>query len=184
MYTNIKTKNGKKLWLQALVDSECIYTGIDKQLVKEERIKTELMERSFEVFNVDEMKNGKVTQFAPLEVEINRYKEQIDAVVMDLNSTDMFLGYNWLVKHNPEVNWSTGTMWFTRCLKTYRTKHQNISFIPKNQRTQAEDQKNNEYQEIGKKPDPTNLEDLLNYIQPFTYLFNKKKFKKLLERRE
>ena len=73
-----------------MVDSKCIYTGIDKQLIKEERIKTETMERLFEVFNVDRMKNGKVTQFVPLEVEINKYKEQIDAVVMDLNSTDIF----------------------------------------------------------------------------------------------
>ena len=32
--------------------------------------------------------------------------------------------------------------------------------------------------------DKTNPEDLLEYIQPFTYLFNKKKFKKLSERRE
>jgi len=45
-----------------------------------------------------------------LEVEINRYKEQIDAAVTDLNGMDMFLGYNWLVKHNLEVNWNTGTM--------------------------------------------------------------------------
>ena len=36
--------------------------------------------------------------------------------------------------------------------------------------------------EINKKPDKTNPEDLLEYIQPFTHLFNKKKFKKLLER--
>ena len=35
---------------------------------------------------------------------------------------------------------------------------------------------------IGKKPDKTNLEDLLEYIWPFIYLFNKKKFKKLPER--
>ncbi len=34
---------------------------------------------------------------------------------------------------------------------------------------------------IGKKPDKTNPEDFLEYIQPFTYLFNKKKFEKLLE---
>jgi len=34
---------------------------------------------------------------------------------------------------------------------------------------------------IGKKPDPTNLEDLLEYIQTFTYFFNKKKFERLLE---
>ena len=38
---------------------------------------------------------------------------------------------------------------------------------------------NNE--EIGKKPNKTNLEDLPDYIWLFTYLFNKKKFEKLLE---
>ena len=37
----------------------------------------------------------------------------------------------------------------------------------------------NRQQKIGKEPDSTNLEDLPEYIQPFTYLFNKKKFKKL-----
>ena len=38
--------------------------------------------------------------------------------------------------------------------------------------------------EIGKEPDRTNSEDLPEYIQPFMYLFNKKKFEKLLERYE
>jgi len=38
------------------------------------------------------------------------------------------------------------------------------------------------YQEIEKKLDPTNLEDLPEYIQHFTHLFNKKKFEKLSER--
>ena len=36
-----------------------------------------------------------------------------------------------------------------------------------------------EHQKISKEPDPTNLEDLLEYIQPFIYLFNKKKFERL-----
>jgi len=35
--------------------------------------------------------------------------------------------------------------------------------------------------EIWKESDATNLEDLLEYIRPFTHLFNKKKFEKLLE---
>ena len=143
MHTNIKMKNRKELWLQALVDSGYIYTGINKQLVKEEKIKMELMERSFKVFNTDGMKNREVTQFAPLEVEINRHKEQIYAVITDLNGMDMFLGYNWLVKHNPEVNWNTGTIWFTRCLKTCRTRHQDISFTLKYWRTQVTDEKDN-----------------------------------------
>jgi len=32
--------------------------------------------------------------------------EKIDIVVTDLNNIDIFLGYNWLVKYNPEVNWN------------------------------------------------------------------------------
>ena len=39
-----------------MVDSVCTYTRINKQLVKEERIKTELIDMLFEVFNVDGMK--------------------------------------------------------------------------------------------------------------------------------
>jgi len=101
------------------VNSECTHTGIDKQLVKEERIKTEPIDRLFEVFNADWTRNREVIQFVLLEVGINGYKEKIDAAVTDLNSTDMFLWYDWLVKHNPEVNWNTETIWFTRCLKMY-----------------------------------------------------------------
>ena len=38
--------------------------------------------------------------------------------------------------------------------------------------------------EIRKKLDKMNPEDLPDYIRPFIHLFNKKKFEKLLERRE
>ena len=37
---------------------------------------------------------------------------------------------------------------------------------------------------ISKELDKTNPEDLPDYIRPFMYLFNKKKFKKLPERHE
>ena len=36
--------------------------------------------------------------------------EKIYAAVTNLNSTDMFLGYNWLVKYNSEVNWDKETI--------------------------------------------------------------------------
>ena len=41
---------------------------------------------------------------ALLEIKIDGHTEQLEAVVTDLNETDMFLGHDWLVKHNPEVN--------------------------------------------------------------------------------
>ena len=47
---------------------------------------------------------------APLENEINGHKEQLEAAVMNLNRMDMFLGYDWLVKHNLEVNWKNETI--------------------------------------------------------------------------
>ena len=104
MQANVKTKNGKKLKVKALVDSGCTHIGIDKQLVKDKRIQTKLINFSFEVFNTDRTKNREVTKVAPLEVEINRHKETLEAAVTDLDGTDMFLGHDWLVKHNLEVN--------------------------------------------------------------------------------
>ena len=56
---------------------------------------------------------------------------------MDLNSMDIFLEHNQLAKHNPEVNWDKGTIQFMRCLKTCKTKYQDIMF--KTRRAQATD---------------------------------------------
>ena len=70
MQTNIKTKTEKELRLQVLVNSGYTHTRIDKQLVKEEKIKMKPMDRSFEVFNADGTKNGEVTQFALLKVDV------------------------------------------------------------------------------------------------------------------
>ena len=95
---------------KAQVDLECIYMRIDKQLVKEEQIKMEPIDRSFRVFNIDRTKNKEVTRFVLLELEINRHMEKIDVAVTDLNSTNMFLEYDWLIKYNPEVNWGKGTI--------------------------------------------------------------------------
>jgi len=104
MQANVKTKNGKELKVKALVDSGYIHTEIDEQLIKNKRIQTKLINFSFKVFNTDETKNGEVTKVAPLEIEINIHKETLEAAVTDLDGTNMFLGHDWLVKHNLEVN--------------------------------------------------------------------------------
>ena len=58
-------------------------------------------------------------------------------------------------------------------------KHQDIKF--KTRRTQVIKITAQDNGEIGKELNKTNLEDLPGYIWPFTHLFNKKKFEKLLE---
>jgi len=177
---DVKTKNSKKLKVKALVNSRCTHTGIDKQLVKNKRIQMKPIK--FEVFNADGMENKEVTRVASLEIEINGHKEQLEAAVMDLDGTDMFLGHDWLVRHNPEVNQKNGTIRFTRCPGQCMMKHKDIRF--KTRRTKATDNMEQDNSKIGKELDRTNPEDLPDYIRPFTHLFNKKKFEKLPERRE
>ena len=114
------------------------------------------------MFNVDGMKNREVTKVVPLEVKINGHKKQLEAVVTDLNRTDIFLGHDWLVKHNSEVNWKNRIMKFIRCPESCKIKYQDIEF--KTRRTQAMENKEQDNSEIGKESDATNPEDLPDYI--------------------
>ena len=117
---------------------------------------------SFEVFNADKTKNGEITKVVSLEIKINRHKEILEAVVMDLDGTDMFLGHDWLIKHNPEVNWKNRTIKFTRYPESCTMKHEDIRF--KTRRTKAMENMEQDNREIGKEPDKTNPEDLPEYI--------------------
>ena len=180
MQAQVKTKNGKNLKVKALVDSGCTHTEINKQLVKDKNIQTKKIDFSF---NADGTKNGEVTKVAPLEVEINGHKKSLEAAIMDLDGTDMFLGHDWLVKHNLEVNWKNGTIKFMRCSGNCTMTHKDIWFNSRQTKDmETEDKQEQDNGKIGKKPDKTNPEDLPEYIWPFTHLFNKKKFKNLPER--
>ena len=162
MQANVKIENGKKLKVKILVDSGCTHTEINEQLVKDKKIKTKPINFSFEVFNADRTKNGEVTKVVPLEIKINNHKEQLEAAVTDLDEMDMFLGYDWLVKHNPEVNWKNSTIQFMRCPGQCTIKHEDIRFNTR--RTKAMDTTEQDNGEIGKEPDKTNPEDLPEYI--------------------
>jgi len=158
-------KNRKKLKVKALVDSEYTHTGIDEQLVKDKRIQMKSIDFSFKVFNTNGTKNGEVTKIVSREIEINGHKETLEAAVTDLDGMDMFLGHDWLVKHNPEVNWKNRTIKFMRCLGNCTMTHKNIQFNFR--QTKAMETKENQEQdnrEIGKEPDKTNPEDLPEYI--------------------
>ena len=185
MQANVKTKNSKRLKVKALVDSSCIYTGINKQLVKDKKIPTKLINFSFKVFNANGMKNGEVTKVVSLKIEINGHKETLEAAVTDLDGTDMFLGHDWLVKYNLEVNWKNGTIKFMRCPGNCIMNHEDIRFkTRRTKETETKDIMIQDNREIEKEPDKTNPEDLPEYIRPFMHLFNNKKFEKLLERWE
>ena len=67
----------------------------------------------------------------------------------------MFLGHDWLVKHNPKINWKNRTIWFMRCPESYKIKYQDIEF--KARRIQTMKTKEQDNGEIKKEPNATNL---------------------------
>ena len=184
MHPTIKTEDGRKLKVKALIDSGCTNTTIARKTVEEKRIPTKSLPKPFDVYNSDGSRNGEKTikEFVPLEINSNGHIEQIDAVVSEIKETDLFLGHNWLVEHNPEVDWKEGIIQFTRCPGHCKTEHESIRFTPWSRRLLPKEEE--ESNGGDKEPDPTNPEDLPKYVQPFTHLFNKKKFEKLPERQE
>src|SRR5882762_10091179 len=45
----------------------------------------------------------------------NKHWEDMDFGITNLDDHDIFLGYDWLQHHNPEINWQTREINFSRC---------------------------------------------------------------------
>jgi len=132
VHPTIKTKDGRKLKVKALIDSGCTNTTIARKTVEEKGISTKLLPRPFNVYNSDGSRNGEKTirEFVPLEINLNRHIEQIDIVVSEIKEMYLFLGHDWLVEHNPEVDWKEGVIRFTRCPGHCKMEHEFIQFTP------------------------------------------------------
>ena len=79
-----------------------------------EKIKTMM-----EIYNSDGTWNkyGKIKEIVPITLKTREHTEQINAVVLGITEIDIFLGYDWLEKHNPDIDWKKETINFTRCSK-------------------------------------------------------------------
>ena len=59
------------------------------------------------VFNVDGSRNlaGDVTHAVDITVNFLRHQEELHAKVTNLGKNSLILGYMWLRKHNPTIDW-------------------------------------------------------------------------------
>jgi hypothetical protein len=106
--THINNKKGTKIKTTAMIDSGCTHTCIGEKMVKKENIPTRKLVKSMTARNVDESVTGnkQITDFVEVEMEVNGHKEDLEAVVMPLDSPGLLLGHDWLTYHNPEIDWS------------------------------------------------------------------------------
>ncbi|SJL15094.1 uncharacterized protein ARMOST_18576 [Armillaria ostoyae] len=102
---------------KALLDSGCTGSSIHHDVVKKYGIPVQKTASPIPVYNADGSRNkaGEITTYAELRLKIGGHSERIDLAVTDLGSKEIFLGHDWLVRHNPSINWATGSVTFTRC---------------------------------------------------------------------
>jgi len=51
---------------------------------------------------------------------IGDHEELIQLSVTNIGNHDIFLGYNWLQKHNPTINWKELSISLDKCHQWYR----------------------------------------------------------------
>ncbi len=101
----------------ALVDSGCTSSTINRSFVEQHNIPTHATAAPIPVYNADGTKNqgGAITKYAEIHLKIGDHVEWIDLAVTELGDRQIFLGHDWLARHNPLVNWKTGKMMFAQC---------------------------------------------------------------------
>jgi hypothetical protein len=101
----------------ALIDSGCMTTTIDVEFVRKNKLNTKKLPKPIQVLNADGSanNNGPLTDFIELQLRIDDHVERITCVVANLRSHILFLGYDWLQQHNPDINWTLRSLDFTRC---------------------------------------------------------------------
>lgn len=109
--------NGLPIEITALIDSGCTGSCVHKKFVKEHKIPTKKLPRPIPVYNADGTlnKNSAITQTITLELTIQDHLETVELAVSDLGNSDIFLGHEWLKRHNPNIDWKKSTLLFNRC---------------------------------------------------------------------
>ena len=164
MHPTIRIKDGRKLKVKALIDSRYTNITIAWKTVEEKGIPTKLLPKPFDVYNSNGSRNGKKTikEFVPLEINSNGHIGQIDTVVSEIKEIDLFLGHDWLVEHNLEVDWKEEVIQFTRCPGYCKMEHESIWFTLWSRRLLPKEKEESKRRD--KEPNSTNPEDLPKYI--------------------
>ncbi|SJL04863.1 uncharacterized protein ARMOST_08234 [Armillaria ostoyae] len=114
----IKTLEGSMTFsAKALLDSGCTRSSIHRDFVEAHKIPIKKTGSSIPVYNADGSCNkvGEIMAYAKLQLKIRNHSERIDLAITDLGSKEIFLRHDWLVCHNPAINWAMGSLTFAHC---------------------------------------------------------------------
>ena len=95
----------------ALLDSGAGGEFIDQNYAKTLNLPLETLNKPIPAINVDGTlnKKGTIKHYVNLELEIFRQLQTIRLLVTGLGKQKILLGFPWLQKNNPIIDWQTGT---------------------------------------------------------------------------
>jgi phosphoglycolate phosphatase-like HAD superfamily hydrolase len=105
--------------VQALIDSGCTSSAISREFVVKHKINTTPIPHPVPVYNADGTRNqdGDIKEYVELSLDVKGHRERINLMVTGLKHHHIFLGMDWLTRHNPDIDWITRKLQFTRCPK-------------------------------------------------------------------
>ena len=103
---------------EAMVDTGATGDFIDRDFVATSNLTTRKLSRPVPVYNVDGTPNeaGSISEVVDVLMTYNGHSERIVLAVTRLGKQSMILGFTWLDKHNPEIDFRAKTVKMTRCL--------------------------------------------------------------------
>ena len=117
MDVGVASKSKEFQVISTLLDSRANTTFIDKTVAERLGLTLEALANPIRVFNIDSSCNlaGDVTHAVNLTVDFLGHWEEFHAKVTNLGKNSLILGYMWLKKHNPTIDWEKGMVKFNRC---------------------------------------------------------------------
>jgi hypothetical protein len=101
----------------ALVDCGATGLFINTEYVRLNNLSTRRLTSPIPVYNIDGTANeaGAITEIADVILRYQGHAEQTQFAVTSLGKQSMILGFTWLRKHNPEIDWQTKEVRMSRC---------------------------------------------------------------------
>ena len=100
-----------------MLDSGASTIFLSSNFVKRHKVKPQALNAPIRLQNADGSPNaiGQITHEARLSMQIGGHKEDIVASVANTGDDELIIGVDWLRHHNPEIDWATGCLNFSRC---------------------------------------------------------------------
>jgi hypothetical protein len=110
-------EDGQIFLIKALLDSGCTGSCISRDYVRDNQIPTKRTPRPIPIYNADGTlnKDRSITEYVEMRMIVQDHIERIRLAVSNIGRNEVFIGHEWLRKHNPSVDWRNSTIIFDRC---------------------------------------------------------------------